>query len=44
MMAVLLSGMTLIAVNPERKVIAHGVVLVLAVCMDVGTARNRRMA
>lgn len=41
-MAVLLNGMTLIAVSPEKKVIARGVVLVLAVWMDVALARARR--
>lgn len=41
-MAVLLNGMTLIAVSPEKKVIARGVVLVLAVWMDVVLARTRR--
>jgi D-xylose transport system permease protein len=41
-MAVLLNGMTLIAVSPEKKVIARGVVLVLAVWMDVALARARK--
>ena len=34
-MAVLLNGMTLLAVSPEAKLIARGSVLVLAVWMDV---------
>ncbi|HMP75706.1 MAG TPA: ATPase [Kiritimatiellia bacterium] len=34
-MAVLLNGMTLLAVSPEMKLIARGIVLVLAVWMDV---------
>ncbi len=34
-MAVLLNGMTFLAVSPEIKFIARGAVLVLAVWMDV---------
>lgn len=40
-MAVLLTGMTLLAVSPEIKFIARGVVLVLAVWMDVWIWRKR---
>ena len=40
-MAVLLNGMTLLAVSPEIKFIARGVVLVLAVWMDVWIWRKR---
>jgi D-xylose transport system permease protein len=43
-MAVLLNGMTLLAVSPEKKVVARGVVLVLAVWMDVALSRARRTA
>lgn len=39
-MASLLNGMTLMAVPPELKFIARGGVLVLAVWMDVSTARR----
>lgn len=39
-MAVLLNGMTLLAVSPEFKFIARGVVLVLAVWMDVVLSRK----
>lgn len=39
-MAVLLNGMTLIAVSPELKMIARGVVLALAVWMDVFLSRK----
>ena len=39
-MAVLLNGMTLLAVSPEIKFIARGTVLVLAVWMDVWVGRN----
>jgi D-xylose transport system ATP-binding protein len=39
-MATLLNGMTLLAVSPELKFIARGVVLALAVWMDVRLARN----
>jgi len=39
-MAVLLNGMTLIAVSPELKLIARGAVLVLAVWMDVFLSRK----
>ncbi|MDD5656421.1 MAG: ABC transporter permease, partial [Elusimicrobia bacterium] len=38
-MAVLLNGMTLLAVSPEYKFIARGVVLALAVWMDVRCRR-----
>ncbi len=40
-MAVLLNGMTLLAVSPEIKFIARGAVLVLAVWMDVWIWRQR---
>ena len=40
-MAVLLNGMTLLAVSPEIKFIARGTVLVLAVWMDVWIWRQR---
>jgi len=46
-MAVLLNGMTLLAVAPETKLIARGTVLVLAVWMDVylgGKARTSNPA
>lgn len=39
-MATLLNGMTLLAVSPELKYIARGVVLALAVWMDVRLARS----
>ena len=39
LMAVLLNGMTLLAVSPEFKFIARGTVLALAVWMDVRMAR-----
>jgi D-xylose transport system permease protein len=39
-MAALLNGMTLLAVEPEKKFIARGVVLILAVWMDVRLARR----
>lgn len=38
-MASLLNGMTLLAVQPEQKYIARGLVLILAVWMDVRMAR-----
>ena len=38
-MACLLNGMTLLAVSPEYKFIARGVVLSLAVWMDVRLTR-----
>jgi D-xylose transport system permease protein len=41
-MATLLNGMTLLAVSPELKFIARGVVLTLAVWMDVRLARPGR--
>jgi D-xylose transport system permease protein len=41
-MACLLNGMTLLAVPPEQKFIARGLVLILAVWMDVRFARDRR--
>jgi D-xylose transport system permease protein len=40
LMAVLLNGMTLLAVSPEFKFIARGSVLALAVWMDVRMARQ----
>jgi D-xylose transport system permease protein len=40
-MTALLNGMTLIAVEPETKFIARGVVLTLAVWMDVGFRRAK---
>jgi D-xylose transport system permease protein len=40
-MAVLLNGMTLMAVQPEVKYIARGAVLALAVWMDVALSRRR---
>lgn len=40
-MAMLLNGMTLLAVSPEHKFIARGVVLALAVWMDVRLSQNR---
>jgi D-xylose transport system permease protein len=40
-MAALLNGMTLLAVSPEIKFIARGVVLTLAVWMDVSFGRPR---
>jgi D-xylose transport system permease protein len=40
-MTALLNGMTLLAVSPEIKFIARGVVLTLAVWMDVGFGRTR---
>ena len=39
-MASLLNGMTLLAVSPELKFIARGVVLTLAVWMDVKLAKR----
>ena len=39
-MASLLNGMTLMAVSPEIKFIARGVVLALAVWMDVRLSRR----
>lgn len=39
-MATLLNGMTLLAFSPETKLIARGVVLALAVWMDVRLSRN----
>lgn len=41
LMAVVLNGMTLLAVTPEFKQIARGIVLALAVWMDVSFARQR---
>jgi len=38
-MALLLNGMTLLAVQPEQKFIARGLVLILAVWMDVRLSR-----
>ena len=40
-MAMLLNGMTLLAVSPENKFIARGVVLALAVWMDVRMSQSR---
>jgi D-xylose transport system permease protein len=40
-MATLLNGMTLLAVTPEMKLIARGLVLVLAVWLDVLLARRQ---
>ena len=40
-MACLLNGMTLLSVEPEKKFIARGLVLILAVWMDVRLARLR---
>jgi D-xylose transport system permease protein len=39
-MTALLNGMTLLAVAPETKFIARGVVLTLAVWMDVRSRRS----
>ncbi len=39
-MACLLNGMTLLAVQPEQKFIARGAVLILAVWMDVRLSRR----
>ena len=39
-MACLINGMTLLSVAPERKMIARGAVLILAVWMDVRLARG----
>jgi len=39
LMASLLNGMTLMAVSPETKLIARGLVLAVAVWMDVRLAR-----
>jgi D-xylose transport system permease protein len=41
LMAVVLNGMTLLAVTPELKQIARGLVLALAVWMDVAFSRRR---
>jgi D-xylose transport system permease protein len=41
-MATLLNGMTLLAVSPEHKYIARGVVLALAVWMDVKLSQQTR--
>jgi D-xylose transport system permease protein len=40
-MAMLLNGMTLLAVSPEHKFIARGIVLALAVWMDVRLSQTR---
>lgn len=40
-MACLLNGMALLAVEPEKKYIARGLVLILAVWMDVRMARGK---
>jgi D-xylose transport system permease protein len=40
-MAMLLNGMTLLAVSPENKFIARGLVLALAVWMDVRMSQSR---
>ena len=39
-MIILLNGMTLLAVSPEIKFIARGVVLTLAVWLDVRSERR----
>jgi len=39
-MTSLLNGMTLLAVAPEMKYMARGVVLILAVWMDVAVAKK----
>ena len=41
LMSLLRNGMTLLAVAPEIKFIVRGVVLVVAVLMDVSTRRQR---
>ncbi|MHA3774198.1 sugar ABC transporter permease [Verrucomicrobiota bacterium sgz303538] len=43
-MACLINGMTLLAVEPENKFVARGAVLILAVWMDVVLTRGRGMA
>ncbi|MGB8167397.1 MAG: ATPase [Chthoniobacteraceae bacterium] len=43
-MACLLNGMTLLAVQPEQKFIARGLVLILAVWMDVRLSRQAQTA
>jgi D-xylose transport system permease protein len=43
-MACLINGLTLLAVNPEVKFIARGAVLIGAVWMDVRLARRARLA
>ncbi len=43
-MCVLLNGMTLLALSPEMKFIARGVVLALAVWMDVRLSRSTARA
>jgi D-xylose transport system permease protein len=43
-MACLINGLTLLAVNPEIKFIARGAVLIVAVWMDVRLSRGARMA
>jgi len=43
-MCVLLNGMTLLALSPEMKFIARGVVLTLAVWMDVRLSRSTARA
>ena len=40
-MTSLLNGMTLLAVSPEKKYIARGLVLILAVWMDVALSRKK---
>ena len=40
-MTSLLNGMTLLAVSPEKKFIARGLVLILAVWMDVALSRKK---
>ncbi len=42
--ACLINGMTLMAMEPEKKFIARGVVLILAVWLDVALARSRGLA
>jgi len=43
-MASLINGLTLLAVNPEIKFIARGAVLIIAVWMDVRLSRGVRLA
>lgn len=43
-MASLLNGMTLMAVSPEAKYIARGIVLALAVWLDLRVARGQQLA
>jgi len=43
-MATLLNGMTLLAVTPETKLVARGVVLIMAVWLDVVLARRSKVS